>query len=276
MGWRPETGFVFGLACSVASTVVMMRAMEDNHLLQTTIGKISVGWLVVQDLVMVLALVLIPSLATTGDDTEIPSGNAYRWRGGYGKMALFIVVMMLLGYKTLPAVLHQVVRRARANYSSGRLGCGRRRGVCCRYDFGVSLALGAFIAGMMLKESSLSKDIAERALLYRMRLRFCFCRSRNVVQSGDPLGKPSAVFLCVLTIMVGNLWHRFYRGCFKYQKTGLMVTAGLGQIGEFSFILATLALSLGIFDAQVNDILLAGAIIYFAQPSDLSLLEYLE
>ncbi|HRK96874.1 MAG: cation:proton antiporter [Alphaproteobacteria bacterium] len=264
-GWRPETGFVFGLACSVASTVVMMRAMEDNHLLQTTIGKISVGWLVVQDLVMVLALVLIPSLATTGDDTEIHLEMLIGGAVAMAKMALFIVVMMLLGYKTLPAVLHQVAAtRSRELFTLAVLAVAVGVAFAAGMIFGVSLALGAFIAGMMLKESSLSKDIAERALPLQDAFAVLFFVAVGMLFNPAILWEnPSAVFLCVLTIMVGkSLASFFIVAVFKYPlKTGLMVTAGLGQIGEFSFILATLALSLGIFDAQVNDILLAGAII---------------
>lgn len=264
-GWRPESGIVFGLACSVASTVVMMRAMEDNHLLQTTIGKIAVGWLVVQDLVMVLALVLLPSLSLQEGSDQIHLEMIIGGGIAMAKMAIFIIVMLVFGDKALPALLHQVVTtRSRELFTLAVLGLAVGVAFAAWIIFGVSLALGAFIAGMMLKESSLSKDIAERALPLQDAFAVLFFVSVGMLFNPSILWEdPLAVLICVLTIMVGKSIASFaVVSAFKYPlRTGLYVTAGLGQIGEFSFIIATLALSLGILNAHANDVLLAGALI---------------
>ncbi|HOO50399.1 MAG TPA: cation:proton antiporter, partial [Alphaproteobacteria bacterium] len=267
-GWRPEAGFVFGLACSVASTVVMMRAMEDNHLLQTTVGKIAVGWLIVQDLVMVLALVLLPSLAIPEGDDQIHLEMLLSGAIAMAKMAIFIMVMLLFGDKALPALLHQVVTtRSRELFTLAVLGLAVGVAFAAEMIFGVSLAMGAFIAGMMLKESSLSKDIAERALPLQDAFAVLFFVSVGMLFNPAIIWQePLAVLICVLMIMVVKSIASFMIvAAFKYPlRTGLYVTAGLGQIGEFSFIIATLALSLGILSDQAHEILLASALITIA------------
>ncbi|MDD3021853.1 MAG: cation:proton antiporter [Alphaproteobacteria bacterium] len=264
-GWKPEAGFVFGLACSVASTVVMMRALEDNHLLHSTIGKIAVGWLIVQDLVMVLALVLVPSLARSGGDETIHLEMILGGAVAMAKMALFVLVTLLLGYRALPGILHQVVAtRSRELFTLAVLAVAVGVAFAAGMIFGVSLALGAFIAGMMLKESSLSKDIAERALPLQDAFAVLFFVAVGMLFNPTVIWEdPVSVILCVLTIMVGKSIASFVVvTAFRYPlRTGLLVTAGLGQIGEFSFVIATLALSFGILSSHAHDILLAGALI---------------
>ena len=264
-GWSMTAGFLFGLACSVASTVVMMRAFEDNHLLRTNDGKIAIGWLIVQDLAMVLALVIVPAFAPGEDGAADMSGILTASGIAIGKMVLFAIFMLVVGNRVLPWVLHMVAATgSRELFTLAVFAVAVGVAFGAGQVFGVSLALGAFFSGMMINETHLSHEVAERALPFQDAFAVLFFVSVGMLFNPMVIfEQPIAVILCVLTIMVAkSVASLVTLALFRYPlKTGLLVSAGLGQIGEFSFILAGLGLTLGIFPVEARDIILAGAII---------------
>ncbi len=273
LGWSLQAGLLFGLACSVASTVVLLRALEDHHLLHTANGRIAIGWLVVEDLVTVLTLVLLPTFAVINWD-EIESGGV-EWREismslftALAKIGMFVAFMLLVASRVLPWLLNLVAStRSRELFTlaSFAIAVGVAYGAGKIFD--VSLALGAFFAGMMLRESNLSKQVAERALPFQDAFAVLFFVSVGMLFNPDIIfSNPLGVLLCVLIIMVGKSVAAFVIvTLFRYPlKTGLLVSAGLSQIGEFSFILATLGVSYGVLETEARDIILAGALITIA------------
>lgn len=273
LGWSFQAGLLFGLSCSVASTVVLLRALEDHHLLHTANGRIAIGWLVVEDLVTVLTLVLLPTFAAINWE-EIESGGV-EWDEismstltALGKIGLFVSFMLLVASRVLPWLLNLVATtRSRELFTlaSFAIAVGVAYGAGKVFD--VSLALGAFFAGMMLRESNLSKQVAERALPFQDAFAVLFFVSVGMLfNPGIIFSNPIGVLLCVLIIMVGKSMAAFLIVMlFRYPlKTGLLVSAGLSQIGEFSFILATLGVSYGVLEPDARDIILAGALITIA------------
>ena len=268
-GWTPGGGLVFGLALSVASTVVLLRALEERGLLDSLNGRIAVGWLVVEDLVTVLVLVLLPPLAGAlgGATSELEAGRDL-WRTlaiTLGQVAAFIGFMLLVGRKLFPWILWQVARTGSRELFTL---CVVAVAVGIAYGssqlFGVSFALGAFFAGMVLRESALSHRAAQESLPLRDAFAVLFFVSVGMLFEPNILieqplhvlavcaiiifGKSIAAFLLVLAL--------------RYPpKTALIVSASLAQIGEFSFILAALGLSLGLMPQEGQSLILAGAII---------------
>ncbi len=269
-GWSLAAGLIFGLALSVASTVVLLRALEQQGILQSVNGRIAVGWLVVEDLAMVLVLVLLPPLSGwlgSGD-------SAARSTGGdllialmltLGKISLFIALMLVVGRRFFPWLLWQV-----AGTGSRELFtlCVIAAAVGIAYSsatlFGVSFALGAFFAGMVMRESPLSHRAAQESLPFRDAFSVLFFVSVGMLF--DPmilLQQPLQVFIVVAIIVVGKSLVAFLLVlAFRYPfNTALTVSASLAQIGEFSFILAGLGVSLGLLPSAGQSLVLAGALI---------------
>ena len=275
-GWPLQSGLMFGLACSVASTVVLLRALEDNHLTQTANGRIAIGWLIVEDLVMVLALVFVPALAGLNGNTEVIAGaegtpvtdsSSFIETIGVAiaKISLFVIFMLVVGNRVLPWVLNLVAAtRSRELFTLAVFAVAVGVAFGAGKIFGVSLALGAFFSGMMIRESHLSQEVAERALPFQDAFAVLFFVSVGMLFNPQILiTHPMEVITCVLIIIVGkSAAALFIVLLFRYPlKTGLLVSAGLAQIGEFSFILIAMGVSLKILPPEGRDIIMAGALI---------------
>jgi CPA2 family monovalent cation:H+ antiporter-2 len=266
MGWPTLHGLVFGLALSVASTVVLLRAMEERRLLETQRGRIAVGWLIVEDLVMVLALVLLPALA---DALGGKGAGTVAILGALGitllKMAAFVVVMLVVGRRAIPWVLEKVAATgSRELFTLSVLAIALGVAFGSATLFGVSFALGAFFAGMLLKESELSHKAASDSLPLRDAFAVLFFVSVGMLF--DPhilLEHPWQVLATFLTITVGKSLAAFVivRAFGHPAGIALTISTSLAQIGEFSFILAGLGVSLAILPETGRDLILAGALL---------------
>lgn len=270
-GWSLESGLMFGLALSVASTVVLLRAMEENNLIQTTDGRIAIGWLIVEDLAMVLALVMIPALAQSGGTDAValaPGAAVTQLFIAIGKVILFIAVMAVAGRKALPWLLTMVTKTgSRELFTLAVFAMAMGVAFAAAKLFGVSFALGAFFAGMMIRESDLNHEVADRALPFQEAFAVLFFVAVGMLF--DPailLTRPLDVVAVVAIIMVGKSLAAFLIVLmFGYPlKTALVVSAGLSQIGEFSFILAGVGISYGLLPPEGRDLILAGALISIA------------
>lgn len=270
LGWGIGAGLVFGLALSVASTVVLLRALEDQGTLDSVNGRIAVGWLIVEDLVMVIVLVMLPALAgPLGGSVSEDSGNLwYSLAFTLGEVALFIGLMLVVGRKAFPWFLWQV---ARTNSRELFTLCVVAVALGIAYGsaklFGVSFALGAFFAGMVLRESELSHRAAEESLPLREAFSVLFFVSVGMLF--DPtviFEKPLELLAVVFIIVFGKSLAAFCLvWALRYPLgTALTVSASLAQIGEFSFILAALGLSLGLLPPEGHSLILAGSIISIA------------
>jgi CPA2 family monovalent cation:H+ antiporter-2 len=266
LGWDPLAGFVFGLALSVASTVVLLRALQGRDLVETERGRIAVGWLIVEDLVMVLALVLLPVLAGMVGQTNT-SGYAsltFPLIITFLKVGGFVAFMLIVGRRIIPAALHWVVHTgSRELFRLAVLAIALGVAAGSAYVFDVSFALGAFFAGMILGETPLSRRATEETLPLRDAFAVLFFVSVGMLF--DPravIEQPLPLLATVAIIVVGKSVAAFaIVRVFGYRNdTALTVAASLAQIGEFSFILATLGFGLGILPADARDLILAGAI----------------
>ena len=270
-GWSMGAGLVFGLALSVASTVVLLRALEDKGLLDSINGRIAVGWLVVEDLVTVLMLVLLPAIAGLLGGTAAPGGDGNFWKAlaiTMGQVAAFIAFMMLIGRKLFPWFLWRVAATgSRELFTLAVVATAVGIAYGSSELFGVSFALGAFFAGMVLRESELSHRAAHESLPLRDAFSVLFFVSVGMLL--DPmvlLESPGRVALVVAVIMFGKSVAAFVLVlALRYPlNTALTVSASLAQIGEFSFILAALGMSLGLLPVEGQSLILAGAIISIA------------
>lgn len=279
-GWSWTSGLMFGLALSVASTVVLLRAMEEHNLLHTTNGRIAVGWLIVEDLAMVLALVLIPALAMAGFAGPYSAAAAAQDAGvqGHGpaiqialaiiKIALFIVLMLVGGKRLLPWMLRVVSKTgSRELFTLAVFAAAVGLAYGASALFGVSFALGAFFAGMMIRESDMNHEVASRALPFQDAFAVLFFVAVGMLF--DPavlVEEPLRVLLVVLIITVGKSIVAFgivFLSGYPL-KTGFVVSAGLAQIGEFSFILVALGITYGFLPEEARDLVLAGAMVSIA------------
>jgi len=268
LGWGTGAGVLFGLALSVASTVVLLRLMQERRLLETERGKITVGWLIVQDIAMILVLVLLPGLAALYKGLEAaPDAAAIVRAVGLmlGKFAIFVAVMLIVGKKLIPAILHYVAHTgSRELFRLAVLSIALGVAYAAAELFGVSLALGAFFAGMMLSESRLSQQAATESLPLRDAFAVLFFVSVGMLfNPGIVIAAPLALLATVLIIVLGKsiAAYAVVRLFGLPGPTALTISASLAQIGEFSFILASLGLSLGLLPAAGRDLILAGAII---------------
>jgi CPA2 family monovalent cation:H+ antiporter-2 len=268
--WSWTSGAMFGLALSVASTVVLLRTLEEHNLLQTMNGRIAIGWLIVEDLAMVLALVMIPALAAGmgTDDTESAFSPLKELGVAGVKIALFVAVMLIGGKRLLPWILASVAQtRSRELFTLAVFAVAVGTAFGAAVLFGVSFALGAFFAGMMIRESSMNHDVAERALPFQDAFAVLFFVAVGMLFDPAVLWEhPVDVLIATAIIMIGKSLAAFLIVLMlRYPlKTGLLVSSSLAQIGEFSFILVTLGLQYSILPEEGRDLILAGAMISIA------------
>ncbi|WP_443113680.1 YbaL family putative K(+) efflux transporter [Herbaspirillum seropedicae] len=268
LDWPVGEGFLFGLALSVASTVVLLKALQERRLVETQRGRIAVGWLIVEDIAMVLALVLIPALSgILGGKGEALSGNAVLLTLGItlGKVVAFAAVMLIVGRRVIPWILERIADTgSRELFRLAVLAIALGFALGSAYVFGVSFALGAFFAGMILSESELSHRAAEESLPLRDAFSVLFFVSVGMLFDPSIVARePLLVLATVLIIVVGkSLGALLIVRAFGYPNgTALTISASLAQIGEFSFILATLGLSLDLLSPMARDLILGGAIL---------------
>ncbi len=271
MGWSMGTGIIFGLALSVASTVVMLRALEEHNLLQTMTGKISIGWLIVEDIVMVLAMVMIPALAMSGNTSggEIDEeALGMQILTAFGKVGLFAVVMVVVGKRVLPWILTAVSRTgSRELFTLAAISMAMGVAFGAAVLFGVSLALGAFFAGMMIRESDLNHEVADRVLPFQDAFAVLFFVAVGMLF--DPsviLEEPLGVLETILIIIAAKALITFLIvRMFGYpMKTSMLLAIGLAQIGEFSFILIALGSDVGLMPEESRNMIMAGALMSIA------------
>ncbi|MGD7164385.1 cation:proton antiporter, partial [Ralstonia pseudosolanacearum] len=269
LGWAWGPGLVFGLALSVASTVVLLKALEDRGIEGSHEGHIAVGWLIVEDLVMVVALVLLPALAGVlggagstavgwWDLTEVLAVTL-------GKVVAFAALMLVVGRRVIPWMLERIVRTgSRELFRLGVLATALGVAYGATVLFGVSFALGAFFAGMVLAESEFSQRAAEESLPLRDAFAVLFFVSVGMLF--DPrvlIDDTWAVLGTVLIVVLGKSLAAFavVRAFGHPARTALTISASLAQIGEFSFILIGLGIGLEILPARARGLLLAAAIL---------------
>jgi monovalent cation:H+ antiporter-2, CPA2 family len=271
LGWQPGAGLVFGLALSTASTVVLLRALQERRLVETNRGRIAVGWLIVEDLTMVVTLVLLPPVAGllggTGEAASTAGAGEIATTLGitFAKVAGFIALMLIIGRRVIPWLLHYVAHTgSRELFRLAVLALALGVAYGAVELFGVSFALGAFFAGMVLAESELSHRAAEESLPLREAFAVLFFVSVGMLV--DPMilvREPGPVIATFLIIVLGKSAVAFLIVlAFRHPlNTALTISASLAQIGEFAFILAALGVTLGLLPAEGRDLVLAGAIL---------------
>jgi len=271
-GWSWGSALVFGVSLSVASTVVLLKGLEARGIVESVDGRIAVGWLVVEDLAMVLVLVLLPAVAGLLGGTVV-AGAADRplWRTvGWTlvEVSTFVALMLVVGRRVLPWLLWRVARTGSRELFTLAVVAGAI-GIAfgAAKLFSVSFALGAFFAGMVMRESEFSARAAEESLPLRDAFSVLFFVSVGMLF--DPsvlLERPSQVLGTVLIIVLGKSAAAVALVlAFGYPlRTALTVSASLAQIGEFSFILASLGLALGLLPPEGASLVVAGALISIA------------
>jgi CPA2 family monovalent cation:H+ antiporter-2 len=264
--WPLASGLVFGLCLSVASTVVVLRALQDRRLMESERGRIAIGWLVVQDLLTVLALVVLPPLASAikGGDIQ-PLLVAKALALTFGKLAVFAALMLVVGRRVIPAVLHYIAHTgSRELFRLAVLSVALGVAFAAAELFGVSIALGAFFAGMILSGSPLSQRAAEESLPLRDAFAVLFFVSVGMLFNPSVLlREPGMIALTFAVVTVGGGGIAFLLLRFLGQKTGpaLVIAVSLAQIGEFSFILADLGIGLRVLPVEARDLILGTSIL---------------
>lgn len=281
LGWSFGASLIFGVALSTASTVVLLKAMQDRRLVDSERGRIAIGWLIVEDLAMVLVLVLIPAAASLSNGgasaySDPLAAVASRLVGvdlGVGgivaatlmKVAIFVALMLVVGRRVIPAILHRIAHTgSRELFRLGVLAIALGVAFGAAELFGASLALGAFFAGMVLSESELSHRAAQESLPLRDAFSVLFFVSVGMLF--DPnivINKPFVLLATLAIILIGKTVAAFvivlvFR---RPVKTALTISASLAQIGEFSFILAEMGVGIGFLPEEGRDLILAGALI---------------
>ena len=277
MGWSAGSGFVFGLSLSVASTVVLLRALQERRMVETEKGRIAVGWLIVEDLVMVLTLVLLPPLAgvlggtaqTANVDPELTRalgiGAVWTAVGVTAlKVSAFIALMLIVGRKVIPMILHYVAHTgSRELFRLAVLAIALGVAYGSAKLFGVSFALGAFFAGMVLAESQLSQQAARETLPLRDAFAVLFFVSVGMLFNPvNLIERPLAIFATIVTIVfIKSAAAYLIVKAFGYPRTiALTIAASLAQVGEFSFILVVLGVGLDLLPPVAQDLIVAGAL----------------
>ncbi|MBI4924048.1 MAG: Kef family K(+) transporter [Devosia nanyangense] len=281
MGWSFGGGLIFGLALSVASTVVLLKALQDRHLIDSDRGRIAVGWVIVEDIAMVLALVLIPAFAGLMGGTSLELHDPFvdvveRFSGldlniwgvlavTVVKLAAFVGFMLVVGRRLIHWVLHlTALTGSRELFRLAVLAIALGVAAGAAYLFGVSLALGAFFAGMILSESELSNRAAQESLPFRDAFSVLFFVSVGMLFDPSILWtRPWQVVGTLFVILVGKtvIGYFLVRILRRPAAAALTISASLAQIGEFSFILAALGVGLGLMPAEGQSLILAGSII---------------
>jgi CPA2 family monovalent cation:H+ antiporter-2 len=258
--WPVTSGIVLGLSISIASTVVLLRVLMDRGLLNTQQGQAAVGWVVVEDLATVLILILMPTLATTS--------NGFDW-GQIGltllKVAGFVILMLFAGTKLIPWLLMHIAHtRSRELFILAILAIALGIALGAAQLFGVSLALGAFVAGIVVSESPLSHQVGADILPFREAFAVLFFVSVGMlVNPGYLLDNLTAMLALTGLIVIGKALITILFGfVFPWPaRTTLLLAAGLSQIGEFSFILGQEGMELGLLDQRQYSLILVGAIL---------------
>ncbi len=268
-GWPLGTAITFGLCICISSTVVVIRAFEQRNALDTGAGKLAVGWMIVEDLVMVVALVMLPALAPIMGGTPASAGDTAQplWlilAITLAKVITFSALMYFVGRRTIPWLLWQVARTgSRELFTLSVLAAALGIAVGAAALFGVSFALGAFFAGVVISESDLSHQAAADALPLRDAFAVLFFVSVGMLFDPGILLRAPFKLLSVVALvmllkpMIAALMLLRAR---RSAHNAVQVAASLGEIGEFSFILAGLAISLGLLDADARSLILAAAI----------------
>jgi monovalent cation:H+ antiporter-2, CPA2 family len=278
LGWSLGAGIIFGLSLSVASTVVLLRALQDRDAVATETGRIAVGWLIVEDVVMVLALVLIPALAGLlgGQVQPLTDEAVEAVRLGVSpivatlgltllKLSAFVALMLVIGRRVIPWLLEYVAKTgSRELFRLAVLSLALGVAFAAAGLFGVSFALGAFFAGMVMAESPLSAQAMRETLPLRDAFAVLFFVSVGMLF--DPaivLDAPIAVIVTVFVIVGVKSAAAFgITRAFGYSReTGVTIAASLAQIGEFSFILIVMGVNLEIVPSEGRDLVVAGAMI---------------
>jgi K+:H+ antiporter len=269
LGWGIGGGLVLGLALSIASTVVLLRALADRHEQDTTQGQIAVGWLIVEDLLAVLVLVLLPTIAPfvggTGATDAAGAGPIVEIALALGKAAVFAILMVVAGARLVPWLMLVVAREgSRELFSLAVLAIALGLAYVSSSVFGVSFALGAFLAGAVVGESDMSHQAAADALPLRDAFAVLFFVSVGMLL--DPtylLANPGPVLAVLSLIVVGKAVTKFVVVAIAGypSRVALTVAAGLAQIGEFSFIVGTMGRSLGLLPDEGYQLIVAGALL---------------
>jgi CPA2 family monovalent cation:H+ antiporter-2 len=259
-GWSLGAGLVLGLAVAIASTVVLLRGLMDNGLLNTTAGQIAVGWLVLEDLATVLILVLLPALFASSDvNPWLSAGWALL------KAAVFVALMLLVGARLLPGLLTAIARsRSRELFILAAVAVAMGTAFGAAALFGVSLALGAFLAGVVLGEAELSRQIGADVLSFRETFAVIFFVSIGMLVNPAYLWANAGQVLALTALIVlGKALITQLLGLIlpASGRTMLVVSAGLSQIGEFSFIVGQAGVSLGVLTQDQYSLILAGALL---------------
>jgi CPA2 family monovalent cation:H+ antiporter-2 len=277
-GWGIGAGLVFGLSLSVASTVVLLRALQDRDLVASDRGRIAVGWLIVEDLVMVIALVLIPPLSGLlgGDPVPLEEGAAEVARIGLGpvaatllltgaKVAAFVALMLVVGRRVIPWVLEYVAHTGnRELFRLSVLAIALGVAFGSALVFGVSFALGAFFAGMVMSGSTLSAQAMKETLPLRDAFAVLFFVSVGMLFDPVILWSEPLLLLATVVTIVGVKSAAAYgivRAFGHGRDKALTIAASLAQIGEFSFILIVMAADLDIVPPAARDLVVAGAML---------------
>ncbi|MFZ0872280.1 MAG: YbaL family putative K(+) efflux transporter [Rhodanobacter sp.] len=271
LGWPMAQSFVFGLALSVASTVVLLRAMEERRLMETERGRIAVGWLIVEDLAMVLALVLLPAIGLALNSGE-PGGSTLSFAAiastvglTIGKVVLFVALMLIVGKRLIPWILKVVAHtgsRELFRLAVLAIALGVAFGVAGL--FGVSFELGAFFAGMMMGESKLAQRATEETLPLRDAFAVLFFVSIGMLFNYQVvLTEPLVVLAALSIIVIGKSLAAFaiVLAFGRPLRTALTIATSLAQIGEFSFILIGVGVVQNLVSKSAQDVLLAAAIL---------------
>ena len=266
-GWSIGGGIVFGLALSVASTVVLMKALESRGGTATSDGRIAVGWLIVEDLLMVLVLVLLPVLSGSGAGASSTSSSGLLATLGItlGKLAIFVAAMFIVGARLFPWILHHVSQTgSRELFTLGIIALSLGVAYFSAHLFGVSFALGAFCAGVLVNGSHLADRAA--ADIKPVEDAFAALFFVAVGMLFDPailVQEPMRVLAVVAVIVVGKSLATFGIVLLLKQpvRTAATVAAALAQIGEFSFILIGLGVALGLLPKEGQSLVLAGSLL---------------
>ncbi|MDF7660483.1 YbaL family putative K(+) efflux transporter [Erwiniaceae bacterium L1_54_6] len=266
LGWSVMTGLVFGLCLSTASTVVLLRALEERQLIDSQRGQIAIGWLIVEDLVMVLTLVLLPAIAGMLEQGNAsPTLLAWDLLMTIGKVVAFMVLMMVVGRRAVPWILAKsAATGSRELFTLAVLALALGIAFGAVEFFDVSFALGAFFAGMVLNESELSHRAAHDTLPLRDAFAVLFFVSVGMLF--DPMiliEQPLAVLGALVIIVVGKSVAAWLLVTLlgHSRRTALTISVSLAQIGEFAFILAGLGISLGLLSQEGRNLVLAAAIL---------------
>ena len=265
LGWPLAQGLVFGLCLSVASTVVVMRALQDRRLMETGRGRIAIGWLVVQDLLVVLVLVLLPPIAALLKGGDVNTAVVLKSLGlTFGKLALFAGLMLIIGRRIIPAMLHYIAHTgSRELFRLAVLSVALGVAFGAALLFGVSIALGAFFAGMILAGSQLSQRAAEESLPLRDAFAVLFFVSVGMLFNPRVIvNEPLALALTVgLVLAAGTACYLLLRMLKVKRASAVIIAIALTQIGEFSFILADLGIGLGLMSPGARDLILGASIL---------------